>query len=297
MVILASDADHDISSRAAEVLLNLPPESFIAAISRADADARLFAYCAQELTPHPGVADALAKNPACPRDLLPSVVPILSSSGVQAVLDDLEGLTNSADLPPALAGATQATLEQKQLIAELNQGAPSEKEAEEMVDAASAPAAGPAAAQAAPAIDPARRLTLIQRIAKMTVVDRIRHALTGDREVRMALIRDRNKIVQRAVLQSPRLTDTEVEAFAAMANVNDEVLRAISLNRRFMKSYIVAKNLLNNPKTPIDASLHLLPRLTSTDLKLLTTNKNIPDTLRTMAIKLQRQRNLDRKTS
>lgn len=104
------------------------------------------------------------------------------------------------------------------------------------------------------------------------------------------LIRDPNKLIQRGVLQSPRLTDTEVEAFAAMSNLSVEVLRAISMMRIFMKNYTVARNLVNNPKTPLDVSLHLFPRLTSTDLVKLTTNKNVPETLRSSAVKLQRKR-------
>jgi hypothetical protein len=55
---------------------------------------------------------------------------------------------------------------------------------------------------------------------------------------------------------------------------------------------VIMKNLVNNPKTPLDISLHLLPRLNANDLKLLTTNKNIPDTLRSIAVKTQRQRTI-----
>jgi hypothetical protein len=70
------------------------------------------------------------------------------------------------------------------------------------------------------------------------------------------------------------------------------VFRVISLTRKFIKSYVIMKNLVNNPKTPLDISLHLLPRLNANDLKLLTTNKNIPDTLRSIAVKTQRQRTI-----
>jgi len=138
--------------------------------------------------------------------------------------------------------------------------------------------------------DEKKRETLLQRLAKMRVIERIKMALTGSQTERLYLIRDPNKLVQRAVLQSPRLTDREVEGFASMANLSDEILRLIAANRQFMKSYIITKNLLNNPKTPIDVSLHLLPRLNPNDLKFLTMNKNVPETLRTMATKLQRQR-------
>jgi hypothetical protein len=52
--------------------------------------------------------------------------------------------------------------------------------------------------------------------------------------------------------------------------------------------------LTKNPKSPLDVSLHLLPHLTPGDLKQLAANKNVPETLRSMALKLQRQRNTAR---
>lgn len=115
-------------------------------------------------------------------------------------------------------------------------------------------------------------------------------AVKGGSEARRTLIRDSNKVVQRAVLQSPRLTDQEVEAFATMSSLTDEILRLIANNRNFRKNYVVVRNLLNNSKTPLDVSLHMLPMLNAMDLKKLTTNKNVPETLRTTALKLQKQR-------
>jgi hypothetical protein len=75
-----------------------------------------------------------------------------------------------------------------------------------------------------------------------------------------------------------------------MASLSDDVLRLIAMNRNFIRNYTVIRNLVSNPKTPLDVSLHLLPNITSTDLKTLTLNKNIPDTLRTAAVRLNRQR-------
>ena len=92
------------------------------------------------------------------------------------------------------------------------------------------------------------------------------------------------------MLQSPRLTNQEVEAFASMSSLTDEILRLIATNRNFRKNYVVVRNLLNNAKTPLDVSLNLLPMMNPIDLKRLTTNKNVPETLRTTAIKLQKQR-------
>src|SRR3984893_14149454 len=124
----------------------------------------------------------------------------------------------------------------------------------------------------------------------MSVSERVQFAIKGGSEARRTLIRYSNKVVQRAVLQSPRLTDQEVEAFASMASLTDEILRLIANNRVFRKNYTVVRNLMNNSKTPLDGTLHMLPSLNAIDLKRLTMNKNVPETLRTSAMKLHRTR-------
>lgn len=134
------------------------------------------------------------------------------------------------------------------------------------------------------------RETLLQKIARMTAAEKITLALKGNQEERLLLIRDPNKIVARAVLQSPKLTEAEVEAYATMKNVSEEVLRLISINRSFMKNYSVVRALVNNPRAPIDITLPLLCRLNDRDLKGLAFNKNVAEVLRTMATKLIKQK-------
>ncbi len=124
----------------------------------------------------------------------------------------------------------------------------------------------------------------------MSAPEKMKLALVGTHEERLTLIRDPNKTVASAVLQSPNLSDQEIEIFASMKNVNEELLRLIAGNRKFMKNYQVARGLVNNPRTPIDISLPLVNRLYDRDLKDLAVNKNVPDVLRTMAIKAVKQR-------
>ena len=276
--VLASDPDPSISERAQNVLLTQPLDHFIAACARADADPHLFMYCADNLGEKPGVADALAKNAACPPASVARVAQHLTPQGIQALLDNLERFVSDPQLVIAVAASSAGTPEQRELLGEMQKGAVAMTEIEE------------AAAEIEP--DPVKRDTLMQRVSHMNVMQRLTLALKGGRTERMLLIRDPNKLVQRCVLQSPRLTDTEVEGFAAMSSLTGEILRSISLTRIFMKNYTVVRNLVNNPKTPLDVSLHLFPRLTATDLVKLTTNKNVPETLRSTAMKLHRKRKL-----
>jgi hypothetical protein len=130
-----------------------------------------------------------------------------------------------------------------------------------------------------------KTLTALQKIAAMSPAQRVALAMKGNREERAVLIRDPNKIVAVAVLSSPKITDTEVESIAKMANVSDEVLRIIGHTRAWVKNYGVVFALARNPKTPVAISLNMLSRLYEKDVKTLSTDRNIPDALRIAARK------------
>ncbi|MGE5323150.1 MAG: hypothetical protein ACM3SW_09825 [Actinomycetota bacterium] len=136
----------------------------------------------------------------------------------------------------------------------------------------------------------AKRLTLLQRLGRMTASERVKTAFTGGREERAVLIRDGARIVQNAVLASPKLTEPEVEVFASAKNVHDNVLREISRNRRFMRNYAVMRNLVQNPKTPVDVALPLVKMLMVFDLKSLQRSRNVSETIRSLAAKYYREK-------
>lgn len=123
-------------------------------------------------------------------------------------------------------------------------------------------------------------------ISSLGVMERMKLAMRGTREQRSVLVRDPNKIVAIAVLSSPKLTEAEVEAFARMANVSEEVLRTIGTSRAWVKNYGVAAGLVRNPKTPPAISMPLVSRLTERDVKLLATDRNVPEALRIAARKV-----------
>jgi hypothetical protein len=147
-------------------------------------------------------------------------------------------------------------------------------------------------AKAAQADDPnlLRRVSTLHRIAKLTVGQRVLLAMKGSRDERFVLIRDGARVVALAVLESPKLTENEVEIFASMRNVHEVVLRSIALKRKFMKVHAVVKALVNNPRTPLDVALPLLGHLLVNDLRALSANKNVNETIRKLATKLYNQK-------
>ena len=125
--------------------------------------------------------------------------------------------------------------------------------------------------------------TFQQRLANMTVPEKVKCASKGTREMRAILIRDPNRMVAAAVLSCPKVNEAEVEAFAKMGNVSEEILRSISLSRAWTKSYGVLLALVKNSKTPVALSMNMMQRLNDSDVKKLSTDRNVPEALRMFA--------------
>jgi hypothetical protein len=156
---------------------------------------------------------------------------------------------------------------------------------------ASSTAAKPATAKPASKVPvESKRENTLQKINRLDVKGRIQLALKGSKEERSILIRDGTKVVAFAVLEAPKLSDGEVEKFASQKNVLETVLRQITLKRRFMKNYIVIRNLCANPRTPLDLGLGLMKNLLIQDLKNISANKEVSETIRKLALKMYKQK-------
>jgi len=129
------------------------------------------------------------------------------------------------------------------------------------------------------------------KLLNMNIKEKILCALKGSREERAILINSRNRLILRAVLSGPKLTEREVEQFAASRSVSDEVIRIISANNRWLRLYPVVLALALNPKTPVQTSLRLLPRLSHRDATRVSRDRNVNPVVRRKAAEfLQRRR-------
>jgi hypothetical protein len=126
----------------------------------------------------------------------------------------------------------------------------------------------------------AERQGAAQKLALMNVADRMKKAMKGTKEERAVLIRDPNKLVSVSVLSSPKLTGSEVENFAKLGNVSEEVLRIIGMSRAWTKNYGVIAALAKNPKTPLGVSLNFVQRLNEKDLKTIEMDRNLQQPLK-----------------
>jgi hypothetical protein len=138
-----------------------------------------------------------------------------------------------------------------------------------------------------------KRLSIQQQIAKLSIAKKIEWAnKKGNKEVRTILLRDPNKLVQLAVVQSPRITDGEIAKIANARTSPHEVLQHIYNNRLLLKNYTIKVSLVNNPKVPVAVAMRFLSLLRQSELKSLSKNRNVSNALQAQAKKL-----LEKKTA
>ena len=149
-------------------------------------------------------------------------------------------------------------------------------------EGAAAPLAAAAPGAEAPAEDPAK-LNITKRIMKMSVSEKIKLATLGNKEARTMLLRDSNKLVCMAAVTSPRITDGEILALANSRTVNADVLRYVYSSREFLKTYAIKMSIVKNPKVPLPTALKLMLTLQEKDIKELSRDRNVPQTIQSQA--------------
>ncbi len=128
-----------------------------------------------------------------------------------------------------------------------------------------------------------KKLNVTQKIMRMSVSEKIKLATLGNKEARTILLRDSNKLVCMAAATSPRITDGEILSLANSRTVNADVLRYIYSSREFLKVYAIKTSLVKNPKVPLPTALKLLFTLQEKDIKDLSRDRNVPQTIQAQA--------------
>ena len=238
---------------------------------------------------HGDIVRALVGNPQARPATLDSVTDFCVRSGL--VLEDLPAFRAARrrihggaaeDEAKAIEAAAQQELEVAAAEAALEGiGATAAEEVAAPVD------------EEEPPVEDQKRMSITQQIMRLTVAKKIEWAnKKGNREVRTLLLRDPNKLVQLAVIQSPRITEGEVAKVALARTAPNEVLQYIYNNRQLTKNYQIRLNLVSNPKVPVAVSMRFLSSLRTSEIKALAKSKNVPQGLANAARKM-----VEKKTS
>jgi len=132
----------------------------------------------------------------------------------------------------------------------------------------------------------ARRVPMLKLVNSLNVSQKIALALKGNKEARTILIRENNRLVATAVINSPRITEQEIIAAAQSKSVSDEVIRTIARSKDLSRPYMVKKALVMNPKTPLVVTTRLMTLLRTAELKTIAKSRSVPSAVAAQAKRL-----------
>jgi hypothetical protein len=306
--LLVADADTEVSQAATATLRAMPKEELAPIAKDRSTPPAVLAWVLANREERE-VREPALQNPSTPDEAIETIVGKLPDSLAELVVINQVRLLRRISLLEALEANTGLNSDQKRRLRELREtfrigevappqpaapppapAAPEpEPEPEPEVDTATVETTGLSEEEAVSRYltneekGEAAKVSTVQRIFRMNTAQKVVTALKGGKEDRAILVRDPNRLVATAVIGSPRLTDAEVESFAAMRNISDEILRRIAKNKDWMKKYTVMASLVKNPRTPLGVSLGLITRLNPRDLKGLSTDKNVSEAVRRAA--------------
>jgi hypothetical protein len=237
----------------------------------------------------PGIVEALYFNSSTRMSTVDRVLDFAARNGL-----DLNSIPSFSEVVAAIQGREVEQAEEPQTAAEMEAARTQSEEALDQLfqdiqatfaaldarrDGSDAPEM-----QTLPSPEATRENdNVYSKIAALNVAQRVRLALLGNKTERGLLIKDPNKIVQRAVIKSPRISDAEVMKWASNKSMPDEVIQAIAANRDWTRHYSVKLSLVMNPKTPLDKSMTFLKMLRAGDLRSVSRSKDVPSALRRAA--------------
>ncbi|MFN3199244.1 MAG: hypothetical protein ACE366_12655 [Bradymonadia bacterium] len=225
----------------------------------------------------PAIIEALYYNPQTRMSTVDRVVDFAARNGVN--LDHLPGFKEVLAAVKELAAPTEEDIAAAEAVDEIL-NSPSELPP-------STQSHEPQSATPPPEVGHSKNLAA--QIQEMSVPHKVRLALLGNQSARAILIQDTNKVVCRAAIRSPRLSEKEVVSFCKMRSLDGEIISHIANHREWTRKYQVKFLLVQHPKTPLAVSMTFLKTLRKNDLRTLARSKSIPQAVARAAKRLSSQ--------
>ncbi len=283
LFFLLHGQDPEVKDLARKTLAGLPAEDLGTLAADPDLHPQLLDFVARVRLRDRGLMELLLGNPSVAPETLVFV-------GTRADLETLDLLTRneerlgqSPEIVEAILGNPLADLGLKQRLGQVKDEEATLAQTKDLQDVE-----GEEELQEEALDD--EHLSKYQKALEMGVSEKIKMALTGDKEWRSILIKDANKLVSAAVIKNPRITDGEVLAVARNKTSSDDLIRLINLNREWVKNLEVKKALVMHPKTPLPKALRYMNVLTEKDLKNLAKSRSVSQVIANSARRLLAQK-------
>jgi hypothetical protein len=296
LFVLANDPEPSVKDRARQSLEGLP-DHVLSTVLSGPAHPALLSYLARVHREDEKRCEALALNPATDDQTIAWLATLPHSRVVDIISQNQARMMRAEEIVDAL-GANPLTgravierilsflgVEEREIVEEeVLDEAEAEAAVLELLGSDMADVAKLLAQESDPDLeDDETETSLYAAVQKMTVMQKIKLARVGGKEARALLIKDRNSIVASSVLNSPKLTETEVIGFAQNRSIGEELLRIISTNREWTKNYQIKLALVTNPKTPQPQAIKFINYLQDRDLRSLMKSKDVSSNISAQA--------------
>jgi hypothetical protein len=265
---LCNSKDQELKTLARASLLELPVSLIIPVVSDPEVSSQLLYFITRERVKEQKIIETVLQNPATGDDSFLYCAKKCPGSILMMIAENSERLASAPELVNAIIANPLAD---KALKFRLGWTEPEQEKIKEVVTSE----VNTEEDDDFEGEIEEEKLSKYQQILVLGVAEKIKVALTGDKEWRTLLLRESNKLVSSAVLKNPRITEGEVLAVAKSKASNDEMIRLILLNREWLKSYEMKKTLLRHPRTPLSKALRFMSILTTKDLKMVAKSKDI----------------------
>jgi hypothetical protein len=271
---LCHGADAEIRTTALATFRRLSADTLLPVLENPELPPPLLDFVARWRISEPAVIGVVLDHPALSAEALR----LLAGNAAESVLSLLADSERSCDDPEVVAAILSNPRCSEKLRGRLSpvfevDGA--EADAEAAAGQVDEDKAEDNAEGEEDAVEEELNLSKYQMSLEMGVSDKIKMAMTGDKEWRSIFLKDPNKLVSTAVLKNPRITDGEVLTVAKNKSANDELIRLITLNREWVKKYEIKKALVLHPRTPLAKALRYMDILTEKDIKNLAKSRGV----------------------
>ena len=304
LFVFCHGKDEELKQEALRTLRELAPGILVSALSQEDVIPEILDLVARVRYRDPEVMEPLLTNRRFPHQTLLFLAARVSGKVLDIIANNEEAMRKSPALKTLIWNNPHADQALRTRLAPV----PEEKAAPQQTQVAEPLAAGVPAADLPDAaaddvfeqdvstddFEDLEKLSKYQRLIDMPVAEKIKVALTGDKEWRTLLLREANKLVTTAVLKNPRITENEVIAVAKNRASSDDMIRTILLNKDWTKLYEIKKALVFHPRTPLQKAMRLMGFLSEKDLKEISRSKNVAQAIVSSARRMLQTKNTNR---
>lgn len=278
LFFFANSKDDELKGLALTTLRELPVSVLGPVVSKTDTHPHLLHFVTRERYDSAEVLELLLQNPALANETLVFCASRIHEPLLSMIANNAQRLADAPQIVDAILKNPHADKALKFRFGWVDEEAPALLDEDE-VDESSDEVQEEAAVEGEIEEVEDEKLSKYQQALVLGVSEKIKMALTGDKEWRSIFLRDSNKLVSSAALNNPRITDGEVLNLAKLKTTSDELIRIIIMNKDWMKSYEMKKAITFHPRTPLNKAMRFMSVFSEKDIRAIAKSRELPAAL------------------